>query len=208
MKKASCFIVLASLILVCSFAFAPPTGAVTLNFEGLAEWTSVTNQYAGVTFSGATVLTAGMSLNELEFPPFSGVNVVLDSGGPITGQFTIPVSNFGAHYTYNSQLTLTVWDTSNALLGSLNSSYSANTALSGNPGSVPNEFLSMSFASGISRFEIVGNSSGSSFVMDDFQFTPIVPPTVPDASALLLGAMGMSALWASRRFYSAKNKSF
>jgi hypothetical protein len=69
------------------------SGALTIDFESLSDSEIVTTQYAGVgvTFSNATALTAGISLNEFDFPPNSGVNVVYDEGGPMTISFDIPV---------------------------------------------------------------------------------------------------------------------
>ena len=59
-------------------------GAAVIDFEILASLESVTSQFAGLTFSNSTTLTAGISLNEFDFPPHSGDNVVSDDGGPIT----------------------------------------------------------------------------------------------------------------------------
>jgi hypothetical protein len=56
---------------------------VTLNFDGFPDSTILTDQYPGVTFTNAIILTAGISVNEFEFPPHSGVNIVSDNGGPI-----------------------------------------------------------------------------------------------------------------------------
>jgi hypothetical protein len=56
-------------------------GLISVDFEGLADSTSLTNQYAGLLFTNASVVTAGLSLNEIEFPPRSGVNVAIDTGG-------------------------------------------------------------------------------------------------------------------------------
>jgi hypothetical protein len=40
---------------------------VTIDFEGLTDSTAVTTQYSGLIFINATILTAGVSLNEFEF---------------------------------------------------------------------------------------------------------------------------------------------
>jgi hypothetical protein len=60
--------------------------ASIINFEtfldgsAIPDSTNITNQFPGLTFSNTTVITAGMSLNEFEFPPHSGVNAVFDDG--------------------------------------------------------------------------------------------------------------------------------
>src|SRR5688572_11915416 len=78
------------LVAVSMFAVslcAPVQAApVLIDFDALGDGDgdAVTNQFAGVMFSNATVLTAGLSLNELDYPPRSGSNVVYDNGAPIT----------------------------------------------------------------------------------------------------------------------------
>lgn len=82
-----------SLLALLTFA-APAILANTIDFEGLPDSTNVTNQYSGVIFSNAIILTTGISLNEFEFPPHSGTNVASDNGGPLSITFASPVSNF------------------------------------------------------------------------------------------------------------------
>jgi len=200
MTRVTCFTVLACLMLVCSLG-----SALTLDFEGLADSTAVTNQYAalGVTFSGPTVLTAGISLNESEFPPHSGLNVVFDDGGPIAGVFSTPVTGFGGFFTYVSELTMTAYDAGNNVVVSAVSLFSDNTVSSGNP---PNESMDISFGGGIWGFRISGENLGSSFVMDDFHFTPMQEAQVPDAPSLVLGMMGLSAVIGTNRAFRFRKK--
>src|ERR1017187_5126472 len=101
-------------------------GPITIDFEGLPDGTILTNQYPGVTFSNAVILTSGVSLNEFEFPPHSGTNVVSDNGGPISISFATPVQSFGGYFTYAEQLSVGVFDAQNVLLGSLTSAFSNN----------------------------------------------------------------------------------
>jgi hypothetical protein len=54
---------------------AASAGSITLDFEGFPDSTILSTQYSGLTFTNAIILTAGISLNEFEFPPHSGVNV-------------------------------------------------------------------------------------------------------------------------------------
>src|ERR1700722_13497991 len=87
--------------LACTaFLAASPAKATLIDFEGLPDSTVVTNQYAGLLFSNAVILTAGFSLNEFEFPPHSGVNVLSDNGGPISITFDGPVLSFSGFFTY------------------------------------------------------------------------------------------------------------
>jgi len=177
-------LVLASL----TMTFAFPVVATTTDFEGFADSTALTNQIAGLTFADSTVITAGLSLNEFEFPPHSGSNVVFDDGGPMHIVFDSLQASVGGFFTYSAPLELVAFDSSNNLLGSVASAFSSNLALSGDPGSAPNEFLSMAFG-GIKSVTITGNLSGSSFALDDLTFTPA---TVSEPPILLLILLGLS----------------
>jgi hypothetical protein len=143
--------------------FAVP---ITIDFESLADSEAVAAQFAGLSFSNATALSAGISLNEFEFPPRSGANVLLDDGGALSITFTAIAQSFGAYFTYSSSLTLKAFDGAANLLTSVTSDFSSNSALSGDAGSSPNEFLNIA-VSGIRRIVIEGDPGGGSFVMED-----------------------------------------
>lgn len=178
----------AALLLVGSASVA---SATVIDFEGLADSTAITNQYLGVVFTNTVVLTAGISLNEFEFPPHSGVNVAFDAGGPITLQFAPAVTDFSAYFTYTTQLNLSAIDTlSNTLTAA--SLFSTNFVSSGHP---PNELISFADPAGIKSITITGDPGGSSFVMDDLSFTPLAQLTTPEPSGLAgLGAVLLLAV--------------
>lgn len=184
-----------AIMLLCAVASPLYSNQVTINFEGFADGTAITTQYTGLVFSNATIGTAGVSLNEFEFPPHSGVNVVFDNGGPISIVFSDAVSSFDAFFTYSVPLTLDAFDSSNTLIASANSLFSNNEGLSGVPGSSPNELLQVGSSSGISSVEILGDPSGGSFTMDDVTYTP----SVPEPSSVILALAGCSMLVAFSR---------
>lgn len=164
-------------------------GAATIDFEGFADSTILTTQYPGVTFQNAIILTAGISLNEFEFPPHSGVNVASDNGGPISILFASPISSFSAYFTYAEPLTLQALNSLSVQVASATSAFSNNEALSGDPDSSPNEFLQVAFAGGISGLIITGDPLGGSFVIDDATIT-----TVPEPSAVYLLTLVLAGL--------------
>jgi hypothetical protein len=159
---------------LCAAALASANAsAVSIDFETLADGAAVTNQFAGlVTFSNATASKPGSRSTRLDFPPHSGSVVVSDDGGPMTLLFSSPVTQVSAFFTYAAPLTLTAWDAFDAFLGSTLSAFSTNAALSGDPGSSPNEFLELAFASGISKLTVTGDAGGGSFVLDDLVVHP------------------------------------
>ena len=176
---------------------------VVYNFEAFSDSDVLTNQIAGLSFSNTTVLTAGISLNELEFPPISGSNVVFDSGGALTIDFASPVFSVGGHFSYVTGLSFSAYDSLNNLLGTQLSSFGSNLLVSGDVGSMPNELLSFSSVGGlISRVVITGNVAGGSFVMDDLAVdagTTVPEPMTLALVASVLVAGSLPGGWLRRR---------
>jgi hypothetical protein len=141
--------------------------AALYDFEEFEDFTPLTTEISGLTFSNTTVLSAGISLNEFEFPPKSGVNVVVDDSGPIEISFATPVQQVGAFLTYLSPVMMTAYDEDGNVVDVTTSKFLANAALSGEAGSTPNEFLGVSSLGGIQRIVIAGDPNGFSFVLDD-----------------------------------------
>jgi hypothetical protein len=141
--------------------------ATTLNFDNLVDSTSITNQFQGFAFQNAVAISAGISLNEFEFPPHSGPNIVFDNGGPMTIIFSPPVQSFAGYFTYSVPLTVQAFNSAGSQTVSASSRFSSNEALSGVLGSSPKEFIQLSYGGGISRIVITGSQSGTSFVLDD-----------------------------------------
>jgi hypothetical protein len=169
-RKLSTVLISAALIGL-SVAGRVKADVVTLDFEGFPDSTILVNQYPGVTFADAIILTAGISLNEFEFPPHSGTNVASDNNGPITIDFSTPIISFSGYFTYSEPLTLAGFDASNMEVASAASAYSSNDALFGDSGSSPNEFLQLTDVGGMSSVTITGDPLGESFVMDDVSYT-------------------------------------
>jgi len=164
-----------------------PLRAVTLlTFEGFPDSTVLTNQYPGETFGNAIILTAGITLNEFEFPPHSGVNVASDNGGPMTISFTSPIQSFSGYFTYSEPLTVRAFNAANTQVAAATSQFSDNEALSGIAGSNPNELIQVTSAGGIASITIAGDPAGESFALDDATITGLagppatsLPPTLP-----------------------------
>jgi hypothetical protein len=171
-----------------------------IDLESFADAEILTSQIPGLTFTNATVFTAGISLNDAELPPASGANVAIDIGGPMRIAFASPVTGFGAFFTYLTPISLEAFDGANGSLGVALSNFSSNLALSGDLGSAPNEFLQVAFG-GISYVVITGDPFGTSFAIDDLVVTTVPEPT----TVLLVGAgmvVGIGA-WRRRRYEAA-----
>lgn len=184
---------------LCALFASPLAQATVIDFEDRLDGDTVTNQYAGVTFQNALALTAGLSLNEFEFPPLSGVNVVFDDGGAILLNFLTPVVSVGGYFTYSTPLNFLAFDTFGIQVATITSAFSSNMGLSGEPGSTPNEFLELSSVSGIASARIIGDPAGGSFTLDDLTFRQAAVNPVSEPASLALVALGLGALGLRRR---------
>jgi hypothetical protein len=180
---------LALSLFACCDAYAD-----VITFDNLPDRTIVTNQFPGVSFTGAQVLTAGVDLNP-NFPPVSNPNVVFDFlNGTITATFTTPVTSVGAFVTGNTSITETIFRGA-TMLGSV-STGGANFIGAGT-GLPPNIFLS------ISDFDItraVFTDTGNSFTLDNFTFTPVPAPIAgAGLPGLILAGGGLLGWWRRRQ---------
>ncbi len=164
---------------------------LVIDFETFTDSDILTNQIPGVSFTNTVVLTAGISVNEIDFPPHSGINVVSDNGGPIGITFDTPINGFAAYFTYLEPLTLLAFDNFNVQIGSALSLFSNNTFTAGDLGSSPNELLQISSLGGISSVSITGDPAGGSFVMDDVTLTTLPEP---GTLSLTLAGIGLAGL--------------
>ncbi len=171
--------------------------AVTIDFDDLNDLDSVTTQYDGVTFLNAAALTSGVSLNEYEFPPLSGANVIFDALGPILIDFDTAVTDLSASFTYLTSITLIAYDIDLNIVEIVRSAFSSNLALSGDQGSTPNELIAIAYE-GVSHLVIQGDFLGGSFTMDELTFNPIAQQVdAPEPLSLL--AVGILLLFSMRR---------
>lgn len=155
-----------SLLFAVSILASTASGQ-SLTFDALPDSTILVTQYPGITFVNTAVLSAGITLNEFEFPAHSGTNVASDNGGPVTITFGSPVQSVSGYFTYSVPLTLQAFDASNNLVASAASWYSNNQALSGTPGSQPGEPIAVNAPVNIATVVITGAAGGASFTMDD-----------------------------------------
>lgn len=188
--------VVCSTVLLCSVGLVH---AYVIDFESLADGDPVGLTYPGVEFSNATVIRAGLSLNDFEFPPRSGEAVAFDDGGVILLSFAAPVDLFEGFVTYSESLVITAFDSSNAVLATSTTLFGSNLALSGDAGSQVNEMLQLA-GGGIRRIQIAGNPAGASFVLDDVTFRPArIDNTVAEPTSLLLCGGAFAAAASVRR---------
>ncbi len=178
---------------------APETvNRLSLDFEGLRDLESLTDQFThiGVSFTGATVLGQGQSLNYLEFPPRSGVNVIYDDPawrGLITLYFDQNLASnitlVGAYITGNRNVTMTAYDSVNNQITSV-STGGANYAPSG----TPNKLLEIVADRPIMKVTFFnGGEIGNTFTIDDLYFDSGLNCRVDDVP---LYKQGGTAEWA------------
>jgi hypothetical protein len=175
-------------------ALARPADAapVTIDFESLAEFELVTNQFAadGIVFGNLIVLEAFSSLNEIDFPPTSGVHALsgLDPGAALI-DFLLPASLFSVQLITADDALVQAFGAGDVLLDSL--LVAPNLA---SPTQV--EFLRASPE--IEYVTVASQLTGNAFplTLDDVVFDTAAPAPepgvpIPEPSGLLLLAAGL-----------------
>ena len=181
-----------SLVLFGYFICTFQAGAITIDFEAVPDSTEVGDFYAssGIHFADAVALTAGISLNEFDYPPHSGSVAVADDGSPIIVTFDQPVGNISAWFAHSEQLNFTAYSAGGGTIGTY-----VDPTIS-NLGS--DELISLNF-SGVSSLEISATDP-STYIMDDLSFEQM-GQSVPDtASTSFLLTLSCFSLFFARKY--------
>ena len=117
----------------------------------------------------------------------------------MTLSFTVPVSSFKGFFIYSVPITIFAFDAGANLLTSVTSTFLSNLALSGDPGSLPNELLQIAGVGNIASITITGDPTGGSFVADEVQFDPVPEPGTMMLSSSVLAFFAMRRLSQVRR---------
>jgi len=207
--------ILSSLLFAGLFLSLPSSArAVTINFEGLVDFETVTTQYAGqgVTFVNATAAVAPPdgTLNEIDFPPTSGVTLltnfdnVLNDFGAITITFgPYSMTSVSGYFTYGDYgltgdaLSVSAFSPTDAINPLLT------LTLIENFGSTA--LLSFSGIGLIASLTAIGGS-GSYFTLDDLTVQPF-GTVVPEPSTWLLISVGLAGLGLRTRIAKLSRKS-
>ena len=174
--------------------------ALVINFDQFSDGDILTDQIPGMRFTNTQILGAGQGLNEFEAPPYSLPNVAGNIGnGPITVQFSMPVYSVYMYVTYGAPLTFDSFDAAGTLLGSDHSQFSSNLALSGDPGSSPNEWVGLSSVTQIDRIEILASGQVAIDNMSISTPEPGSGPMIIGALLVLIGRLHWRTRQESRR---------
>ena len=198
-----------ALLVVALGAFSTSVSAapILIDFESFGDLEDLAGQFAadGIQFTGGTALLSGVlggSLNEFEFPPFSGFAVASDLTGPIRIDFATGALIASGYFTYNSPVTMTAFS-GTAVVGSVTSQFTEN--YSGiNPA---NELLQLSIAGGMTHIVLSGAIAGGSFTLDDlFAETREtgMPDPIPEPGTVGLLLLGGAMLGGRRRWRRAR----
>ena len=182
-------------LMLAIFLFSTPGYGVTIDFEDLAKWAVVDNQYLGlgVDFNGTAVALKESEGLDQDYPPHSGVMVIYNEFSEIIRADAVGVlwKSVGAFITAGapSGATLTAYDANNNILGT--DFVSQNKIGYGEP----NAFLSVT-APNIAYMTISGQQYYN--VVDDFQFEQIPEPTT--LGLLAAGTFGLLGYgWRKKR---------
>jgi hypothetical protein len=179
-RVSAVFLGLATLTVTTPSWAAP----VFIDFESVAEFEVLTNQFVadGVAFTNVVVLQSGSSLNDIDFPPTSGIHAVTANGsGAIVIDFVLPVNSFSIQITTANDARVEFFDVADMPLPS--EEVSPNL---GSPSPV-------SLTGSIGRVQIAEILSGDAFglTLDDLRFNVVPEPTT--LSMVVFGFFGLFA---------------
>lgn len=180
--------------LLTAFGLAVGSGvqAALVDFEAFNDGALLVSEVPGLTVSGGTVLSAGIGLNELDFPPTSGVNVLAALSGPLSLDFGAPTMA-SAYMAAGDQLSISAFDEFGQLLATYDTPFAANL---GAP-----QLFDFGWV-GASRYSL---QSMQAFVIDDLIFAAATG--IPEPSSLALSVAPLSALaWVLLRRRCATGK--
>lgn len=180
--------VIAIVIALCLSFASQFTFALPLDFEDFTDSSPLTNEIIGFTFSGGTVLTAGVGLNEIDFPPRSGTNVLAALLGSLTVIANVPFGQFSAYFTFDEQLMFSGFDVAGNLLFSFNSPINSNLGSNSLIGFAAPEISSL----------VIATQGSTPFTMDDLDVSTVTV-TVPEPGTLALLPLGLLAAAYIRR---------
>jgi hypothetical protein len=185
-------------LLAASFARPADAAPVTIDFESLAELEVVTNQFAAdqIAFDNLIVLEAFSTLNEIDFPPTSGVHAVtgLAVGAAII-DFLLPASLFSVQIITSDDALVQAFGAGDVLLGS-------EIVAAGLGSPVQVDFLHAS--ADIEYVTIASPLTGNAFslTLDDVVFdreVPVPEAPIPEPSGFLMLATGLIPVWLAIR---------
>lgn len=161
--------------LACKGAAAMP-----IDFEQFTDSFALTNELSGLSFSGGTVLTAGVGLNEFDYPPSSGSNVLTAFLGSLTVRADTPFNHFSANFTFDEVLNFSGFDGLGNLLFSFNSPVASNLG----------SFTPIGYGAPDIASLVVASHSGTPFTLDDLD---VGVASVPESGTLGLLTLGIVA---------------
>lgn len=163
-----------------AFGLGSAAHAALVDFESFNDGDLIVSEVPGVVVSGGTVLSAGIGLNELDFPPSSGFNVLAALSGPLTFNFGVAVTA-SAFLVSAEQVSVSAFDALGALLDTFDAPFASNL---GAP-----QWVDFS-RPGASRYAL---ASAQPFVIDDLNFNA-APFGIPEPSSLALCVATLAAL--------------
>ena len=212
--KSTVGIVIASGLLLA----AAQASAVTINLDDLAVGTTLTNQYAGVTFSANTFTGAGSSTSGSPWATNTDMTVVSSTGSDVGGlgspslvsgnllrsfsawlnengdpsfrvSFAAPVNFFSATFAgVSTAADVTIW------------AYNGTTLLGTTSGTTSGQFVLSFAAASITSVAVRPGSFNDWVGVDNFTYTPA--PVVPEVSTYAMMGLGMALLAFRRRKFA------
>lgn len=186
-----------STVVLCLAMSVGTVHGTVIDFESFEDSFVLTDQVAGLTVSGGTVLTAGVSLNEIDFPPKSGLNALAALSGRLTVAFAEPIKEFSAYFTFGEPLLFSLFDSSGDSSGSFESPIASNLGA----------FTLIDFSIPGVASVLIASQDSRAFTMDDLRFNATVGHSPEPGSITLFAVAALAAVAARRRKRPCRPKS-
>lgn len=177
-RKARQTLAAATLIVASASA-----SSAVIDFEAFNDNFTLTDEVPGLAFAGGTVLTAEVGLNEFDYPPVSGTNVLAALNGTLLVEFGEQVNQFSAYFSFSDLLSLVGFDIVGKTLIDFTSPVSSNLGSSSLFSLSPPSIASI----------LVSTADGSAFTLDDLGFSQDAVTPLPEPATLALLALGLFA---------------
>lgn len=171
-----------------------PVDVQLIDFEALVDGDQV-GETEGVSFADFVAASAGITLNEFEVPPRSGLNVAMNGAPDASIHFSAGMKYVSGFLTYAAPIDIFAYG-ANGLLLSRTTKFASNLALSGEAGSAPNERFEFHSNEAI-VYLTFASSSPATFALDDLLFSEDgvpIPNPVPEPGSWTVILLGLGLL--------------
>lgn len=178
-----------SALLLYVFSFG--ASANLIDFDNLEDFAVATSGISGVDIEGLVALSAGLSLNEFQFPPRSGSIAATNESSEVIFVFGPRIFSFSAYFSYVEPFQLFAYGVNGENLGIFPSAKNSHFADGDSLVNFIHEEIKIFAEEPISKI-IISSDSTYSYVVDDVTFSHVTQ--VPELSTSMYFIFGLTLI--------------